>query len=44
MLEIIQEKNKEEKEKNEQEFKGGRIEEWNKENEINNLQNLYNKL
>jgi len=27
MLEIIQEKNKEEKEKNEQEFKGGRIEE-----------------
>ena len=41
---MIQEKNKEEKKENEQEFEGDRIEEWNKENKMDNLQNSYNKL
>jgi len=41
---MIQEKDKEEKKENEWEFEKGRIEEWNKENEIGNLQDLYNKL
>jgi len=43
-LETIQEKDKEEKEKNEWEFEGARIEKWDKENKMGNLQDLYNKL
>jgi len=42
-LEIIQERNKKEKEENEQEFKRSKIKEWNKD-EIGNLRNLYNEL
>jgi len=44
MLETIQEKEEEKKEENEQEFEGDKIEEWNEENEMGNLQDPYNKL
>ena len=40
---MIQEKDKEEKEENKQEFEGDRIEEQN-EDEMGNLQDPYNKL
>jgi len=43
-LETIPEKDKEEKEENKQEFEGGRIEEWNKEDQMGNLQDLYDEL
>ena len=41
---MIQEKNKEEEKENEWEFEEDRIEKWDEENEIGNLQDLYNKL
>jgi len=44
MLETIQEKEKEKKEENEQEFEGDKIEEWDEEDEMGNLQDPYNKL
>jgi len=43
-LETISEKDEEEKEENKQEFKGERIEEWNEEDQMGNLQDLYNEL
>jgi len=41
---MIQEKDGEEKEENKQEFERDKIEEWDEENEMGNLQDLYNKL
>jgi len=43
-LETIPEKDEEEKEENKQEFEGERIEEWNEEDQMGNLQDLYNEL
>jgi len=44
ILEMIQEKDGEEKEENKQEFERDKIEEWDEENEMGNLQDPYNKL
>jgi len=41
---MIQEKDGEEKEENKQEFERDKIEEWDEENEMGNLQDPYNKL
>jgi len=41
---MIQEKDGEEKEENKQEFERNKIEEWDEENEMGNLQDPYNKL
>jgi len=43
-LETIPEKDEEEEEENKQEFEGERIEEWNEEDQMGNLQDLYNEL
>ena len=41
---MIQEKDGEEKEENKQKFERDKIEEWDEENEMGNLQDPYNKL
>jgi len=43
-LETIPEKDEEEEEENKQEFEGERIEEWNEEDQMGNLQDLYDEL
>ena len=43
-METIPEKDEEEEEENKQEFEGERIEEWNEEDQMGNLQDLYNEL
>ena len=43
-METIPEKDEEEEEENKQEFEGERLEEWNEEDQMGNLQDLYNEL